>query len=54
MKDTELYRIPALYLTRSPNDLTIEFFKVPKSKHYNRYQEENKEKINGKRKSKQK
>lgn len=53
MKDTELYRIPALYLTRSPNDLTIEFFKVPKSKHYNRYQE-NKEKINGKRKSKQK
>lgn len=47
LKDKELYRTPAIYLTRKADNITIDFFRVPKGKHYNRYKT-NKEKKNGK------
>lgn len=37
LKDNELYRTPAIYLTRKSDNITIDFFRVPKGKHYNRY-----------------
>lgn len=37
MSDNELYRTPALYITRKSDSITIEFFMITKGKHYNRY-----------------
>lgn len=40
LKDKELYRTPALYIARKSDNITIEFFRVHKTKHYNRYKKQ--------------
>ncbi len=37
LKDKELFRTPAIYLTRKSDNITIEFYQVPTTKHYDRY-----------------
>ncbi|MDD3236667.1 MAG: hypothetical protein PHV37_01045 [Candidatus Gastranaerophilales bacterium] len=37
LNDKELYRTPGLYMTRKIDNITIEFFKLTKTKHYDRY-----------------
>lgn len=40
IEDNELYRTPALYISRKSDNITIEFFRVKPTKHYYRYKSE--------------
>lgn len=40
MDSNEKYRTPALYLTRKNDSMTIEFYRMPTTNHFDRYKEE--------------